>query len=338
MTLESPSGQDGSAGFTDAPELESGRKSLFRSRLLGKISACVFFLAALAVVDGLQTLMRQDFNSVTIIPGETVILSGMMPQNASGLADLVVETQGLSGLTFTPVSSFKGFWMGGNMWRAELSASAAASPGKGTVTVVDMVPMKKVGQSAVRDEDSSRKAAPADTAQSSILGQNPALVYSVVIWPSAAERGAAELSFLRRYTGQPPFAVAGVAAVLALLFGLGNFFVFAKAEARLAGCGIYIIHGVKKRDNELHASFAHAGHSGFTPGDAVVLYDASWQEQGRGTIAGGDHIKGFARFSSDAPPRYGWLVALARAETRPSADRREPGAEPEAAKETRHPA
>ena len=307
------------------PELEAGRKSLVRSRMLGKLSACIFLLAALAVVDGLQTLMRHEFNEISLIPGETVVMSGMMPQNATTHGDLIVEMEGLSGLTFTPTDSFKGFWMGGNMWRADLTASATAAPGKGSLTVVDMVPLKKVGKAVLHDEDSPRGqvAAPADPSggngtedsegkgAETIIGQNPTLVYSVVIWPTPADLQAAEHSFIRRFTGIAPFAAAAAAAGLAFLFGIANFIFFARAEARLAAHCIYFIHGIKAQaDGSLHASFAHAGKNEFSAGDPVILYDTRWREHGRGVIVNKDRFKGFAGFSPQTPPRYGWLVAI----------------------------
>ena len=298
----------------DSPDLAAGNKNLTYSRKLGKISAFFFLFAALALVDGLQALMRQDINAVALVPGETVLMSGMMPQKVASHADLLVEMDGLSGLTFRPVESFKGFWMGGDMWRAQLTANATASLGKGILTVVDMVPMKKIGQASVRDENRARQTAPDNSTSSYIMGQNPALVYSVSVWASNAEREAAEHALLRRFTGQPPFAVAALAFAFALLFGIGNFICFAKAEARLARQGVYVIHGIKKQAEGLIASFAHAGQSSFTPGDAMLLYDKNWREQGQGSIVKKDHIKGFIRCSPDRPPRYGWLVALVQME------------------------
>lgn len=320
----------------DFPELEAGRKSLVRSRLMGKLSACIFLLAALALIDGLQTLMRHEFNQISLIPGETVIMSGMMPRNATSHSELVVEMEGLSGLTFTPTDSFKGFWMGGQMWRGELTASAATEPGQGTLTVVDMVPLKKVGKTVLRDEDSPRGQLPAPTGNGTeepagegaeaILGQNPILVYSVVIWPTAADLQAAEHSFIRRFTGLAPFACAAVAAGFALLLGIANFIFFAKAEARLASHCVYFIHGIKTQaDGALHASFAHAGQNRFAAGDPVILYDTRWREQGCGVIVNKDRFKGFVCFSPEMPPQYGWLVALAPEDGETAAGPARPG-------------
>ncbi len=318
------------AGFPsldNRSELDAGRKSLRFSRFMGRLSGLVFLIAALAVVDGLQTLVRHEFNEVSIIPGETIAVSGMMPQDASGLSDLRVEMEGLSGLTFTPVDAFKGFWMGGNMWRAELKADTAAAPGKGTITVVDMVPLKKVGRTAIRDTDtpSPPPVAPEGTGdeagdkagkdapqlpEGTILGQNPALIYSVVLWPSEAARKAAEHSFARRLTGIQPFWAAGIAAACALLCAIANSLFFSRAEARLARHGVYFIHGIKKQPSGLQAAFAHAGQNAFLPGDAVLLYDMRGRRQGKGSIAGKDAVKGFALFPFASPPRYAWLVAL----------------------------
>ena len=69
---------------------------------------------------------------------------------------------------------------------------------------------------------------------------------------------------------------------------------------------------MKKQADGPHASFAHAGQDGFKPGERMLLYDTQWHEQGEGVIASKDRIKGFVRFSPEKPPRYGWLVALAR--------------------------
>lgn len=309
-----PPVQTDSAPPPGVSELESGRKKLAFARLLGKISACVFLIAVLAVIDGLQTLMRQEFNAVSLCPGESATISGMMPLDTASHTDLAVELDNLSGLVFRPIESFKGFWMGGRMWRASLTASASASPGKGTLTVVDMVPLKKVGQTTVPEEKGVPQPAPANASSATVMGQNPALVYSVTVWPSAAERDAAVFSFLSRHTGQPPFVVAGAATALALLLGLGNFLLFSRAEKRLAHQGVYFIHGIKKKDDGLHASFAHAGQDAFMPGDPVLLYDANWREHGQGAIADKDPVKGFALFAPETPPRYGWLVALVKEE------------------------
>jgi hypothetical protein len=292
-----------------APGLQAGRRILACSRLLGTISACIFFVAALAVVDGLQTLMRREFNAVALAPGESAIISGVMPRAATRPADLTVSMEGLGGVTFTPVDAFKGFWMGGDMWRAELTAGADAQPGKGVLTVVDMVPLKKVGQTAVRDEGGAGRALVA-AADGSILGQNPALVYSVTVWLSADERNAAELSLLRRMSGLSPFAVAGVAAACAVLFGIGNFLAFTRAEALLARQGVYVIHGVRRQADGVYASFAHTGANGFAAGDAARLFDLNWREQSEARIVENAPLKGVARCAADRPPRYGWLLLL----------------------------
>lgn len=295
-----------------APEgisLADSKARLARSRLLGRVSAFIFLLAALAVLDALQTLVRHEFNSLDLVPGETVLLSGMMPEKAKEFSDLEVLIEGAPDILFTPVETYKGFWMGGFMWRAELTVQSGAKPGKAVLTIVDIVKPPSGGGS--KDERD----------RSILYGgmQNPALVFSISIWPSEAERRAADTSLFRRFTGFPAFGVAAVAVLLAIAFGIANWRVFSKAESGLARHGIFFIHGVKdvqaaREQNGpqaapgYKAAFARAGQP-FTRGDLVILYDKDWQEQGRGRIVEVDKIKAHALFPHDGVrPKYGWLA------------------------------
>ena len=133
----------GSSLRPPARPLAECKALLDRSRLAGRISAFIFLLAALAVVDGLQTLMRHEFNRVDIIPGEQISVSGMLPYGVEKHTDLDVEITGEAGISFTPIEVYKGFWMGGKMWRADITAAPDARPGKTIVTVVDYPPVKK---------------------------------------------------------------------------------------------------------------------------------------------------------------------------------------------------
>ena len=118
-----------------------------RIKLWGKVSAAFFFLAVLAVVDGLQALARHDFNSFELIPGETTFISGMLPEGVTTHEDLEIRVDGAKGIAVRPVASFKGFWLGGQMWRAEVSVPEFALPGKASLTVVDLIrPTRRISQ------------------------------------------------------------------------------------------------------------------------------------------------------------------------------------------------
>ena len=297
-----------------APPLAEGKALLARSRLLGRVSAFIFFIAMLAVFDALQTLVRHEFNSLDLVAGETVMVSGMMPADAKSVDDLLVEYEGVPGIAFEPLETYKGFWMGGFMWRANLTADPGMQPGKTYITIVDVIKEQAAAGDSKDDKD-----------RSLLYGgqQNPALVYAVSVWPSDAARRAADNSLFRRFTGLPAFGVAIGAVLLAVATGVLNWFAFARAEKALAAHGVFYIYGVKDlavavkqalpgqrilATSGYKAIFSRLDQS-FTVGDPVLLLDKNWTVRGKGAILEVERFKAHARFAEDSVrPRYGWLV------------------------------
>lgn len=285
-----------------------------RSRMLGQVSAFIFLFAAFAVIDGLQTLMRHEFNSIDLVPGESVLVSGMLPADAKNHEDLVVDMEGEPGLVFTPIESYKGFWMGGHMWRAKLEANTDMRPGKATITIVDII---KENLDASEGKDARDRAI--------LFGgkQNPALIHSVTVWPSEAARQEADHSLFRRFTGIQPFMLAAIFVAQALCAGLANWRFFTCAEKALAEHQVFVVHGVKDMavavkqalpgqkpgaDSGTRVAFFRLGKS-FDIGEPMLLLDRQWREQARGRILDVEKSKAHALFDNDAPqPRYGWLV------------------------------
>lgn len=306
------------AGSTSAvPDLAEGKTLLARSRLLGRVSAFIFLIAALAVFDALQTLVRHEFNSLDLIAGETLLVSGMMPADARTLDDLVVEYEGTPGLAFEPLETYKGFWMGGFMWRANLRADAHTQPGKSYITIVDVIKEQTAESGSMDDRD-----------RSLLYGgrQNPALVYAVSVWPSEEARRAADNSFFRRFTGLPAFGVAVAAVLLAVAAGVINWFLFSRAEKALALHGVFYIYGVKDLAVAVKQALpgqripAVSGYKAifsrldqpFAVNDSVLLLDKDWNIQARGSILEVERYKAHARFAEGGvKPRYGWLIQRA---------------------------
>ncbi len=297
--------------------LQKAAALLARSRFFGRLSALIFLLAALAVGDSLQTLIRHEFNAIDLTPGESLLVSGMLPAKAKSHADLVLSIEGDPGLSFTPFETYKGFWMGGHMWRAELSAPPEARPGKAVITVQDLIPPPA-------EQGGEKSAGSIDERDTRILyggKQNPALVFSVTLWASEQERRENDASLFRRLTGLPAFGIAVAAALLAFAAGFANWRTFSRAEKALAAQGVFFIHGLKDLPasggpalSGFKAAFARAGEH-IARGEEMILLDRDWKEQGRGRIIETDALKAQALIPhGGVRPRYGWL--LMRSDTR----------------------
>lgn len=297
------------------PSLEQSKALLDRSLVWGWLSAALFFLAALAVADSLQSLIRHEFNSIDLVPGERILVSGILPADAREHSDLVVQVTGNAAVAFTPLETYRGFWMGGRMWRAELAAAPDALSGNAVVTVRDILPSE-------------------DKRNTPFAGQqNPALVFDVRLWPSEAARRWANTSLFRRVTGLPAFGVAAGVFFLAALAGMANWRSQAHAEKALARNGVFFIYGIKKLNGKEQADRFGPHRTGYETAfgldeqeerlqrdDAVLLLDRKWRERGGGRIVKVDESKGTAQalFPLDGTrPRYGWLVKRKRVEAAP---------------------
>ena len=327
----------------DDVSLATAKNFLLLSRWLGKTSAFFFILAALCVGDALQTLIRYEFNRIDIIPGEKLAISGMMPFGVPTHEDLLIELVDAPGITFEPIETYKGFWMGGEMWRANVEAAPDIAnmhgtdeyPWAGRATIVDilLVPKEPTAEESFSSESASesgpkeREWVPGD--------QNPSQIYSIYVWPNASARQAADLSFARRLANFPAFGLAFVMLGLGLLAGVGNWSVFGRAESALARYGIYVIHGIKAIDPQMpvgplaqkgkgkdaivpsdkKVAFAHASKYRFGIGSKITLLDSAWRKQTSGTVVEIEKIKAFAVFpASGVAPRYGWLVSFSDSE------------------------
>ncbi len=274
-------------------------KFLKKARLLATLSACFFFLAAFSVADTLQEMIRHDFNHIDIIPGEEILITGLFPAGAALPSD-ITSTITDNGLSFTVLEAYKGFWMGGQMWRARLTASANASSTNATLTVTDILPERA---EAAADRTKPTPVNPVETPGL----QNPALVHSITIWPSEEERLKAQNSWIRRNLHLPPLGAGGLALAGALLTGLGHFFLFRKAQELFAQQKIFFIHGVKSVPGGVNAIFSMGSQHDLITGAAMNLWTPNWQRVDEGTLIEQTKGSGHALFTG-TPPRYGWLL------------------------------
>lgn len=262
-----------------------------KARLAGYVSACFWALAVLFVVDGLQMLMRSDFNQMDLVLGEQAPISGAMPLQAKSREDIVAIIEGLDGLSFTPITDFKGFWLGAHMWRATLDARAVIAPGKGILTVLDLVPAKST------------------TGNATIMVQNPTQIFTVTVWPSQEAMRAAHLSLTLRVTGLSAFLMAGLILACAIGAGVVNILLNTAAHKAFQQAGFFIIHGMRKTEAGYQAIFTPNAGSELQAQQPVSLFTPEGVEQRKGIVAECSQSKCIAHFSLDGvPPGFCWLL------------------------------
>jgi len=266
--------------------------ALRRARLSGSVSACFFLLTCLLILDGLQALMRSDFNRIDLPLGGQTPISGAMPQQAKSRADIVAIIEGLDGIDFVPLTDFRGHWFGAHMWRATLDAGKATKPGRGELTIVDMVPAKNT------------------TTNATITVQNPNQIYSITLWPSEDAMRAAHFSLIHRLTGLSAFIWAGVSFVCAIGIAAWHVLLNQRAHRALAAEGLFVIHGLRKTDAGCQAIFSPGDRKDLQVGCSMLLLSPQGVELGmQGVLNECSPHKHSALFSPDgAALRYGWLL------------------------------
>ena len=273
--------------------LEKQRTLLQQSRVWGKVSALLFFLAALAVVDSLQSHILSGKNSIRIVGGHSTQIAGMVPEGIEQVRDIRTTWQGPHTITFTPTERFSGFWMGGGMWRATLAAPVVDATATGTLVVEDVRPV------------------PDRTTGTEVPIQNPDLIFTVTIFPNAQAMQAAAPAWLERFTGTPAWQVALMAVFLAVGCAAMQWWGMHRVVGILATQHIFLVHGVRVQgETEVDVEFS-------LPKGVLVAQDAPATLLTRGLEeAATGHItqcvpgKAAARFPCTNPlPRYAYFVA-----------------------------
>jgi hypothetical protein len=266
--------------------------ALRKADFSGYCSACFFLLAALLVIDGLQALMREDFSRIDLPLGEQVLLSGAMPLEAKNHADIIAIIEGNDGLSFTPLTDFKGHWFGAHMWRGALDAGKATDTGRAVLTIVDMVPAKSTSSNAT------------------IMVQNPNQIFTVTVWPSAEAMRAAHFSLVHRLTGLSTFILAALSLACALGIGVWHYFLSRAAHRALALEGIYPIYGRKKTEEGYLAFFSPGDRLDLQARQPAGLLSPQGEERQKGMLYECSPKKYSALFSLDeaTAPRHGWLI------------------------------
>lgn len=202
-------------------------------------TACLFLMLA-GLIDGSQAGGRKDPNLSELLPGQSLNISGPMPKGAETLEQLRI-TSSQPELAVRLQETYSGFWLGGQLWRAEVTASPALAPGDHLVTL------------------------------SSRTGTSPkhAQTFTLRAYPDRQAQDRASLSLLKRSTGASPFVLATLLLPLGIVFGVASTLLSRRLAALLRAEGLGQVVRVQKTGDGLLASFTLGSHDGLAQGCCV---------------------------------------------------------------------
>lgn len=188
----------------------------------GTLAAVFFFAALLSLADSLIGGISGNRGIIELLPGSSYAISGPMPPKTESLAEMLIEGAPADGsVRIVPRALFSGFWLGGAMWRGSIEVATTAQESEYIVKIRDHYGEK----------------------------QNPALVYTIKIWPDLKALNAHSSSFLTRQTGQSPFLFVILFVIGGIATGLATFFLGRQWARILADHGCSEIYKLTRSES-----------------------------------------------------------------------------------------
>jgi hypothetical protein len=249
-----------------------------RRNLAGKAGAVFCCLAFLALVDGLVGQFREPANMLRVLPGMTVEINGGLTAEVKGVQDLEFASSSEQ-LQVSFDAVHKGYFLGGEMWRGQLTVSPRIQPGEYSLTVR---PRK------------STAAAPN---------------FRILVFSDAASLQLSRKSLIQRYFGLSPYAVAGY-CMLAILLAFGVVYYFSgERETLLAQAGKAEIYRVLRREDGYEIHFGLGTTQGLRPGSQVNIINDQGLTVGTARVEESTSTDSVAVVPADQEVKEGYLAA-----------------------------
>lgn len=188
----------------------------------GTLAAIFFFAALFSLADSLIGGISGNRGIIELLPGSSYAISGPMPPKTETLEEMLIEGAPADGsVRVVPRAIFTGFWLGGAMWRGSIEVADTAQEDKYVVKVRDHYGEK----------------------------QNPALVYTIRIWPDQPTLNAHSSSFLTRQTGQSPFLFVILCTIGGIATGFATFLLGRRWNRLLAEHGCSEIYKLTRSES-----------------------------------------------------------------------------------------
>lgn len=248
-------------------------------RWIGRAAAVFCALFVLAAMDGLVSIFRKPVNELHMLPGETSRIDGSLGENVKGVEELswIADSPAVE-LQFESVHS--GFWMGGLMWRGDLTVDPGIAPGKYSLVV-------------------TLKNKPWAKAQAGFL---------ILVFTGEKELNAASRSFLLSRLGLNPWHVAVFFLVLIALDVGCVYLLSRKRETILMARGIAEIYHITESAAGVEIYFSMGSRLGMTPGTRMEILNEETLPVGEATVSKVNEKDAMALVGEGARPKPGFLV------------------------------
>ncbi len=232
------------------------KNRLMKKRMvLGKLCLLLSFIALISVLDALTAAYRKPVNDLDIITGRSFKITGNVYGNAQSALDIGVVSDSPELTLDFDKDIFSGYFLGVQMWRAELKAGSSLRSGKYHLKLIppDLPEIK-----------------PEDRKKLDAL-----LNYTVNVYADVKSQRQGGLSLINRYTGVSPWFAAIAFFLMALSTGAWIFAISGKIDAEMAKQGFAEIYRVSKKEGRLEVFFGLGKRHGLEAGEKMGLFNES---------------------------------------------------------------
>ena len=250
--------------------------------LAGWGGALFFLLAFLALLDGLIGQFREPANLIKLLPGLTAEIDGPLEEEVPGVQELIYFSDSdLLTLSFATVH--KGYFLGGNLWRGQITASPRLRPGEYHLTVA------------------SRKS----TSKEATLG------FRIMVFADPLSLQRSSKSLIRHHTGMSPWGAAA-ACLPGILLASGMVLYLSQARERLlAQRGRAEIYRVIRKDGGFEIHFGLGTEHGVHPGLQLQVHNSQGKAVGLARVEEATPTDAIALVSAAQEIRPGFIVSAA---------------------------
>ena len=249
-----------------------------------RLAALLMVVALLSVIDALTEGFRKDFNTFHMLPGNAETLTAPLPPKAADLPDVRFVVEPAKGLRLTPQGVYKGFWMGGTMWKAEVTADADAAPGEYVAAALG----------------------PGETEP------HPTQRFRFIVFSDREGLRAKSSSYCVRLFDVAPYAATAGSCAAALVFGLASYLLARQQEERMRLEGKAEIYMLKRSPEGMVISFGLGERDGLFEGAQVAVCDETGHEVGRGIVVECAAGSASARLAADVHAELGHVAVFDR--------------------------